>query len=115
MSSLHPRTHDVLLSAWRENRLAAIHIDLQTGFKVNDHVLDGVAKLTKALKPLNIDNIWVAYGRHYTDAPNITTNVKGIIDAELPCGRSAQSGLPQSVPSQSLVCRRRWSQVIFLL
>src|SRR5687767_14223343 len=38
-----------------------------------------------------------------------------IHSAELPCGRSAQSGLPQSVPSQSLVCRRRWSQVIFLL
>src|ERR1700704_6867906 len=30
-------------------------------------------------------------------------------------GRSAQSGLPQRVPSQSLVCRSKWSQVIVLL
>ncbi len=30
-------------------------------------------------------------------------------------GRSAQSGLPHSVPSQSLVCRNRLSQVIVRL
>jgi hypothetical protein len=35
--------------------------------------------------------------------------------AGLSLGRSAQSGLPHSVPSQSLVCRNRLSQVMLLL
>jgi hypothetical protein len=33
----------------------------------------------------------------------------------LSLGRSAQSGLPQSVPSQSLVWRSRWFQVMVRL
>src|SRR2546422_10466600 len=33
----------------------------------------------------------------------------------LALGRSAQSGLPHSVPSQSLVCRGRWFQVMVRL
>src|SRR3984957_2956727 len=35
--------------------------------------------------------------------------------AGLSLGRSAQSGLPHSVPSQSLVCRNRLSQVMVRL
>lgn len=87
MSLLHPRTHDVLLSAWRENRLAAVHIDMQYGFDIDGWVVQAVGKLSRAMRSLSVSNIWVAYSDATREKPLVITDVKGIGCAGLPRGR----------------------------
>lgn len=72
MSLLHPRTHDVLISAWRENRLAAIHIDIQPDFEISPMLCRSINRLADSLRDLSVANIWVAYGDE-PDQNKVTT------------------------------------------
>lgn len=76
MSTLHPSTHKVLMDAWRENRLAAVHIDLQPRFAPSPELCDAVRTLSRSLRSLNVENIWVAYASLYMEVRNGQTNVK---------------------------------------
>lgn len=57
-------TRDLLLSAWRENRLAAVHIDLQNLYvEGNEAVFHSVGNFADRLRGHGIPNTWVAFPR----------------------------------------------------
>lgn len=64
---MSPETKNLLLSAWRENRLAAVHIDLQEGYLWNErggmdipllNLCRSVKNVAAILRPAGIPNIW---------------------------------------------------------
>jgi nicotinamidase-related amidase len=78
MSLLDPRTHETLLSAWRENRLLAVHIDLQGCFYPDDKVCAAIKNLSNSLRSLKVENAWVAYADESMRFKNGRTTVKYI-------------------------------------
>lgn len=58
-STMDDETRKLLLSAWHEDRLAALHIDAQWIF--SDDVFHAIGNLAQGLRPLNVSNIWVAW------------------------------------------------------
>lgn len=74
-----PETKALLLSAWRENRLAAVHIDLQEKFLTFRDISQAAFQNTKpyaaALRAANIPNIWVAYPAWRNIVPYVKATV----------------------------------------
>lgn len=59
---MEPKTHDLLIAAWREKRLAAVHIDLQKMYaKGNTRTFLAVGNFAAMLRQWNIPNIWVTF------------------------------------------------------
>lgn len=55
-------TRDLLVSAWRENRLAAVHIDLQNLYvEGNEAVFHSVGNFAGRLRSHGVPNTWVAF------------------------------------------------------
>ncbi len=57
------KTKDIILSAWRENRLAAVHVDLIDFCleKKTTAAFEGVRANAAQMRVLNIPNIWVTF------------------------------------------------------
>ncbi len=92
MSKLHPRTHETLLSAWRENRLAAVHIDMQRRFSPTEALCEAVKKLSTSLRALDVENIWVAYAYRNMKMQNARADV-GHIAGECETGHNILDGI----------------------
>lgn len=61
---MDPKTRDLLLSAWHDKRLAAVHIDLQDFYReYNEETFEAVGNFAAAMRPLSVPNIWVTYPR----------------------------------------------------
>ncbi len=55
-NAMNTETRDMLLAAWRENRLAAVHIDLQAGFMPDRQVVEAVGRTARRLRAYDIPN-----------------------------------------------------------
>lgn len=70
-----PETKKLLKAAWRENRLVAIHIDLQNGYYDSNRqtpaAFHNTAPYAAALRRAGVPNIWVAFParRNYPSRP----------------------------------------------
>jgi len=63
------QTQNLLISAWRENRLAAVHIDLQNMYADgNEMVFRSVGLFARHLRAHSIANTWVAYPKIEDDS-----------------------------------------------
>lgn len=59
---MDPKTRDLLLSAWYENRLAAIHIDLEKMYEPrNEHTFRAVGDFAGGLRAHDVQNIWITF------------------------------------------------------
>lgn len=69
-------TRKLLHSAWRENRLAAVHIDAQNGF-LDKHTMDafdGICRSAQHMRTIGVPNIWVAFaGINHSQFGKVTT------------------------------------------
>lgn len=84
---LDPRTRDVLFSAWKENRLLAVHIDLQPCFSPDKELCGAVHAFSSSLRSLNVENLWVGYAGNHMDMRNGRTTVKAL-ETEQNTGRN---------------------------
>jgi nicotinamidase-related amidase len=56
------KTKELLLSAWHENRLAAIHIDLEKMYAPgNEHTFRAVGDFAGGLRANDVQNIWITF------------------------------------------------------
>jgi nicotinamidase-related amidase len=53
------KTRKLLVSAWQENRLAALHVDAQWIF--NDKVFEVIGTMAQGFRERSIENIWAAW------------------------------------------------------
>ncbi len=75
-NAMNTQTRDILLTAWRENRLAGVHVDLQTGFLAGSigfdvrrtPILGPIKSLAAGLRQRDVLNLWVTLYRQ-DDAP----------------------------------------------
>ena len=59
---MDPKTRDLLLSAWYENRLAAIHIDLEKMYAPdNERTFRAVGAFSGGLRAHDVQNIWITF------------------------------------------------------
>ncbi len=74
-----PETHTLLMTAYRENRLAALHIDLQCDFHISSNFYEVVrqtANLADTLRTHKTENIWMAYPYQKSGAYQPSMTVK---------------------------------------
>lgn len=71
---MQEQTRELILSAWRENRLAALHVDAQWIF--SDNVFPVIGTLAEGLRERNVANIWAAWPDYERRIPTGITNVE---------------------------------------
>jgi nicotinamidase-related amidase len=64
---MYADTRRIIVNAWKQNRLAAIHVDAQNGF-LDGHTFEafeGIARSAHYMRSIGVPNIWVAFSSEF--------------------------------------------------
>lgn len=101
---MNSKTRDLLISAHRENRLAAVHIDFQVDY-YHSQTFRAAADFTAELRDLHVPNIWVGLIQQNTSR---ITDVKGM-NEECRFRKELMHSLLGALPDETAIIKTKVS------
>jgi nicotinamidase-related amidase len=109
MNSMQQHTRQTIVSAQRENRLAALHIDLQEDY-IGGRTLSvsgTVRNFAHFLRALDVPNIWMAFANDPSILNKLPSKVATVDEfnhaaSGTPCGLAAEVG---ALPEEKLIVK----------